>query len=151
MMKHFIKLSGMLLILSIIPQAGLAQEKNDTTALLQKCIELPDLQQFLTMVDNQGANPIVIMQHRILFPAHIAVIIGGERVDFMTKEQVYRLKPGAFFLFEEFRINGNRATVSYLFNYDYTPQASYKIMNVTAVLVREGVSWTFGETKVERR
>ena len=76
-----------------------AQNADDMIVILQKCIDLPELQQYFT--DDSAGSPkqVCILQHGVSFPIDIEVSKFGKTILFMDKTQLSDNGVTSYFLF----------------------------------------------------
>lgn len=87
-----------------------AQTTNDQAAVLQKCMDLPALQQYFPRNSDSGYKELVVMQHGVSFPANISVTHGGDSPLFKSKGQIANDANDAYFYFNSFNVMPNSAS-----------------------------------------
>jgi hypothetical protein len=128
--------------------AGAADDNQ--ALLLQKCLELTELQPYYPKNTDGTYQPLRVLQHGISFPTDLKVSVGNKPVVFVEKAQIAADQVEAYFLFYAFTIGEKSAKVDFVFNYDQT--SSLKKMQVVSLeLQKAGSSWTIVQTKIEGR
>jgi hypothetical protein len=94
-----------------------AQAQNDETLVLQKCIELPALQQYYAL-NTTSANQVNIMQYPVTFSA-IVTSSFSTGVAFLSPAQITIANVEQYFSFRRFNISQNLANASIVFFYNY--------------------------------
>ena len=127
-----------------------AQAPGDITMILQKCIDLPDLQQIYPVNNDGSLKQLNVLQHGVSFPSNTNVSKSGLKVRFVDKNQLAAEEITSYFLFWEFVIDNNSAKVDFIYNFmdtDNTP----KMYRVIIEMQRAGDGWTATSTKTEGR
>lgn len=122
----------------------------DQSMVLQKCIDLPELQQYYPMDADGNFKPIYIMQHSINFPDNLNLDGFSKKIVFMTKDQIYKNNVDAFFQFEKFDILQNSANITFTYFYDLNIKSLIKQI-VPIELLKAGDSWNELTIKLERK
>jgi hypothetical protein len=118
--------------------------------ILQLCLDLPALQPYYPKATDGTYQQVYILQHGISFPSDTEVYKAGKPAVFIEKARLADGKIDAYFLFHEFVITGNGATVEFVFNYDQT--SSRKRLQVVSLdLQKTGNTWTVVHHKIEGR
>lgn len=119
-----------------------AQDQNDVSRILIKCISLPELQKFIP-----SGSPVYVLQHGISFPAGTDVSRSDKEVFFVNKAQLESLSIKSYFLFWEFNIEMNTANIDYVFNYP-GKDGKEAIQRVILRLQKEGQTWNIVNIKI---
>jgi len=126
-----------------------AQSTNDQASVLKKCLDLPAVQQ-LYPTDSKGQpQPVYIMQHAVSFPNDIPVSKFGQKLVFLTKDDMIESNVEAFILFERFEITGNTADVIMLFNRNQGN--GYEASEFQLQLSKNSTSWSVVESNAKMR
>lgn len=125
------------------------QTTADQAAVLQKCIDLPELQQHYPVNTDGTHQEIYIMQHAVNFPGNIEVSKFGKKPVFLDKDSMYNGNAKGFFLFETFKISADIAEVSLLYN--LKTQQGYRAVDVQLELHKEAGNWNVSETNINWR
>jgi hypothetical protein len=93
-----------------------AKPAGDLAILLQKIVDLPELQPYYPLNPDKHFKPLVVMQHGVSFPTRIPVTHHSNPLIFKSKQET-ALEP-AYFLFWRFDIAADKARVefSYIYN-----------------------------------
>lgn len=128
-----------------MPLFMMAQSNDDITRILQKCIDLPELQQNINSFEN-----IYVLQHGVSFPSTTNVTKSGRKVHFINKSQLQTENIQCYFLFWEFKVEANSAHIDFVLKYTDQDNES-KTMNYIVDLVYTGQSWNVTKVKTEER
>lgn len=106
-----------ILQLAFMQKQGLAQETvTDHSQVLQVCIDLAELQQYLSTAET--ADPqLFILNHPVSFAASVTVSKFDQPVVFCSRDDIRSLNPDAFLSFDTFEVGDNEATASYQITY----------------------------------
>lgn len=113
-----------------------AQSPDDQIKVLQKCIDLKELQDYMP---GKSTHPLYVMQHGVSFDKDIKVSKNGKPVVFLSKQEVKSQHPQAYLLFWTFEINEKTARVSFVYNYDQSQ--SPKTVRADLELNKQGSEW----------
>jgi len=127
-----------------------AQTTGDISGVLQKCIDLPDLQQFYPADNNGNLKQLFILQHGVSFPSAITVTIGQNKVKLVDKTQVAEGNISSYFLFWEFTINQNSAKADFVYNFKDSENNS-QVYHVKVQMKNTTGSWEIAELNTDRR
>ena len=116
---------------------GMAQSSDDRAQVLQKCIDLQQLQLYYPRDARGAIKQLKIMQHGISFPENINVSKNGVRPAFLSKKEVSETGMNAYFLFHEFTISETVASVAFIYHYSEADQ-----LVVTLELEKTGSNWS---------
>jgi hypothetical protein len=119
-----------------------AQSQSDLAQVLQKCIDLPELQQYYPLNSDGSIKPLYIMQYPISFSSDQVIEKAGGMVKFMTKSDIAENKVESYFMFRSLNINQNAADVNYnyFYSYNYTSK-QFKMLSVILELQKTGPQW----------
>jgi hypothetical protein len=124
-----------------------AQATGDIAAVLQKCVDLPDIQQFYTK-DGDGNHSIVyVLQHGVSFPVNTDVVKFGEKVRFIEKDQLSSQAVDSYFLFWELTIEADSAKADYIYNYPGSDNLPTTV-HVVLKMQKEGGVWNITNTTI---
>lgn len=134
-----------LMILMLIGFAlhGMAQSARDRAQVLQKCLDLQQLQQHYPRDSRGNVKQLNIMQHGVSFPENINVSKNGVRPVFLSKKQVNATETQAYFLFHDFTISAASATVAFVYHYSTGDQ-----LVVYLDLEKTGSSWSIKKSNI---
>jgi hypothetical protein len=138
----------LIFLLTIASICTFGQNQQDQTQILQKCIDLPLLQQYFPKDSDGNYKAVVILQHGVSFPLNTTISKFGKSIQFMDKSQLSNLGINSFFLFWEFKIELNSAKVNFAYNY-ITTNNQPMIKKVSLVLQKANNLWIVSETKTE--
>ena len=141
-MKRYLLIFAMLL--GVVYSRG--QSATDQAVVLQKCLDLPELQQYYPVAAGGIHQQVYIMQYPYVFPAGIQVSKFGKVVQIVDRSTVVDKQAVAYFLFQTFSIKGNKANVTFDFYYNYNTNKTF--LNSTVVLNKNGDTWTVSDSKL---
>ena len=122
---------------------------NDSALVLQKCLDMPELQQYYTKSSDGTFSQVHVMQYPIVFSPDIAVTKFQLPILLEPREVIYASKADGFFIFKSFQITGNTATVVFDYNYNYTTAPA--ALQVTLSLQKTGTDWSITNTLTHNR
>lgn len=143
-MRKFLILLSLIILITFNMNAQAGQ---DTTNILLKCIELTELQQFYPTGTDGSLKPICIMQYPVSFSPEFELLYKGKKALFLTRPMIYEKNIKAFFLIHAINISGNKATVT--FEFDYYSNNNLNIINTTVVLMKTENTWVISETNID--
>jgi len=103
---------GLLLGLTLLTNGQTIQDKQD---VIQKCIDLDDLQQFYHENEVEGRKPLIIYNDGAV-PTSLTLIKFGQPIQFMTKEELFFYNKLAYLDFDKCEITPTSADI--VFYYD---------------------------------
>ncbi|MEZ0007036.1 hypothetical protein ABH942_002414 [Flavobacterium sp. 28YEA47A] len=139
------KLSLILLMVILCFSHAYAQSPDDQIKVLQKCIDLKELQGYLP---GKSIQPLYVMQHGVSFDKDIKVSKNGKPVVFLSKQEVKSQHLQAYLLFWTFEINEKTARVSFVYNYDQNQ--SPKTVRADLELSKQGSEWTVSSVAINK-
>lgn len=125
-----------------------AQTPGDVTMILQKCIDLHDLQQVYPVNNDGSLKQLNVLQHGVSFPSNTNVSKSGLKVRFVDKNQLAAENIKSYFLFWKFEIIQNSANVDFIYNFLDSENLS-KMTHVIVEMQRTGTEWTVSNSKTE--
>jgi len=123
-----------------------AQSASDQTGILQKCLDLPALQEYFPVNADGSHHQVYIMQYPNVFPEGIQVSKFGKPVQFTDRSVIANNKAAAYFLFHTFLVNGNTANVTFDFYYNYSTNKT--MLQGTIVLKKTDGNWIISDSKL---
>jgi hypothetical protein len=145
------KLSTLILMLTLFVSIKIsAQASGDVTMILQKCIDLPDLQQFYPVNVDGSHSKVYVLQHGVSFPLSTEITRFGKKVQFITKNDLATGEIKSYFLFWEFKVEQNTADIDYVFNYPGSDEHP-GIQHIILTLKKNDGIWNVVSTKIEGR
>ena len=136
---------------SILTNAQTVSNANatETTSVLKLCLELPELQQFYPKQSNGKAYALKIMQHGVSFPSSVVVSHDGISVLYLSKSQINENNENAYFYFNEFFVEANKARADFTFYYDV--QSAEKMQVISLEFQKNSSGWFISNKKIESR
>jgi hypothetical protein len=127
-----------------------AQVPSDVPMVLQKCIDLPAIQQYFP-VDNEGNLKQLRINywHPLLFPVDLLIAKDGKVVQFSPMTVWNEQNGEAFFLFKKLIISQSASTV--IFEYHYENNLSSKVVYVKIELHKVGESWEISDSEITNK
>lgn len=129
-MRNSMKFFAVILLFACFQEVSSAQQLNDQSLVIQKCIDLSELQQYYPL-DNAGLpEQIYVMEYPVKFPADLSVSKSGKQIVFMSREDIIKNQIKAYFIFRSLDITGNlaKANINYFYDFDYSTKHSKMIM-----------------------
>jgi len=145
------KINLTIFLLLLMALSVIGQQTTDQEALLQKCIDLPEIQNLLPADATGQPEAIHIMQHAVSFDENMKVSKFGKNLDFLTKDQVYNQNCKAYFRFDRFEIDNNSALISFDFEYNRNALTDPGLVKITLNLQKNGTEWIITESKFNWR
>jgi hypothetical protein len=122
---------------SLNQRENLSQD-SDKAQVLQKCIDLPDIQQYLAKNSDGSFIPIHIMQYPIAFSNNLNLSKFEESVIFQSRQEISSNNVKSFFIFKVLSIDVDTAQVE--FDY-YNNTKESQIVEITASLQKSVSEW----------
>jgi len=127
-----------------------AQSRQDQSQILQKCIELQELQQYYPLDANGNQKPLIINYwHPVLFPTDLMVMNGGKNVEFREMSAENNKNAEAYFLFKKFEVFPGSSLVK--FDYSYNNADHLKAIEVTLELSKTLDEWEIANIHVSNK
>lgn len=123
---------------------------DDKAAVLQKVVDLQQLQSSYSKNPDGSFQRLVVMQHAVSFPETIAVNHAGQALIFKAKDQIRGEGVNAYFYFHTFNVSGDVAKVEFTYYHDQqsdTPKMEIGIVT----LLKNGTSWTITQSSIESK
>jgi hypothetical protein len=137
----------LIILATLITLCTLGQSRQDQTQILQKCIDLPEIQQYYPVDANKTQLQLFVLQHHpIFYPLDLPVEKFGFPLRFVSPVELSQINPDAFFLFKKFFINPDSASVS--MNYSYRNNGTSKMMEIGLAFKKEGPIWSIKEKTI---
>jgi len=149
-MKNHIRILNLFFLLTLISLSAFGQTEKDSTAVLQKCIELNDLQQYLPLNSDGAVRQLYLLQNnRVSFPAGTNVQVVGKKVKLVDNAQIEAIPDSYFFQFWDFRISQDKATVGFMFNIKDGINTT-EMIRVVAAAEKKGAEWLIIDVKITK-
>lgn len=148
-MKNLLK-SITIFSLFILPGFAMAQSMKDSTAVLQKCIDLPELTQYYPLDDAGNPVQIYVMTYPVSFPNDMDVSKFGESLVFNSRTDINEKKVEAYFAFRHFKVSQETALINlnYFYNYNFTTK-QFKMLSVNVELQKVDNEWSVSNTNLK--
>ena len=118
----------------------LAQSLNDQAQILQKCIDLKDLQNYFPLDTKGDMKQLNIIQYPLSFSSQISLSKAGNNVKFLSMPELSKNKVEAYFMFRSLQINNNVATANFSYFYNCIGD-NFKMLSVIVELEKSGSNW----------
>jgi hypothetical protein len=125
------------------------QTDKDTAAVLQKCIDLKDLQQFLSLNSDGTIRQLYILQERVSFPASTNVQIAGKKIALVDLAELENIADPYYLQFWDFRISQNRANTGFMLM-SKSGINPIELVRVVAEAEKKGTEWAIIDVKVDK-
>lgn len=125
MKKKLLKAMTFSVFLLVFNQICSAQSVNDKSIILQKCLDVAELQGYFPKNADNSFKQVVVLETSVDFSG-VSVSKFNEPVLFEDRDEVYNSNPFAFIVFQSMTITANTADVNYEMTYDRnttTPQS----------------------------
>lgn len=144
-MKKFLLI--FVILLGVVCSRG--QNTNDMTVVLQKCIDLPDLQQYYPLDENGKPDELYINYWApTLFSTDLIVSKNGVNLNFLPMSQMSATIENAFFLFKICEITPSFAMLVFEYTYDFKTQP--KVLEVKLTMQKTNDVWYISDTQISR-
>lgn len=143
-MKNRFKLLLMFLFFVFIQKMGIAQSIDDQAKVLQKCIDLTELQQYFPKNADNSFKQLRILNFPVSFPVSVKAVKFDQPVLFQTREEVVSDNPDLLFTFSKFSVADNAASVVYNLNCNRN-SATPSMVEVTVSLAKSADNWSITE------
>lgn len=135
-MKNF----TLIILLVLVSTCIFAQNRQDQAQILQKCIELPQLQQYYPLDADGSQKPLIINYwHPVLFPTDLTIMNGGKNVEFRLMSMESSKNEEAYFLFYKFEVSESSSSAKFDFSYNNVNHR--KVLEVMLDLSKTGDAW----------
>ncbi len=125
MKKKLLKAMTFTVFLLVFNQICSAQSVTDKSIILQKCLDVTELQGYYPKNADNSFKQVVVLETSIDFTG-VSVSKFNEPVLFEDRDEVYNSNPFAFIVFQSMIITANTADLNYEMTYDRnttTPQS----------------------------
>lgn len=134
------------LLFLLLSAVILTDVRDDEAQILQKCVDLPQLQDYYPLDVNGDTKQLNVLQHGVSFPENINVSANGKNLSFLSKKQISPTDAVAYFLFHEFEVSENSARVEFVYQYNQVP-----LVVVNLKLSKTGDTWSITKSQIEKR
>ena len=143
-MKKLFLLLGLSLLFST---QLIAQSRNDQALILQKCIDLPELQSDL-MKDSEGNIQQLYINYwnPLLFPLNLGITKGGKNIVYKPMYSDSDKAGVPFILFRTFLITGEVAKVD--FEYHFVTNNSSQLLKIHLDFIKNDNDWDITKTSL---
>jgi len=117
-MKNLFKIISIVLFLVCIQEISVAQVLDDQSLVVQKCIDLPELQQYYPQNMDNSYKQLRILNFPVSFPENLNVSKFGQSVLLKTRAEILTDNPDAFIAFSTFSITETTASVVFEISYN---------------------------------
>jgi hypothetical protein len=148
-MKTLYKLLLIIFVFCLISFKMTGQTDKDTAAVLQKCIDLKDLQQFLPLNSDGTIRQLYILQERVSFPASTNVQIAGKKIALVDLAELENIADPYYLQFWDFRISQNRANTGFMLM-SKSGINPIELVRVVAEAEKKGTEWAIIDVKVDK-
>lgn len=139
----------LIFVITLTGICSFGQSRQDQTQILQKCIDLPEIQNLFPTDAHGDPQSLRIMQHTVSFSTEMQITKFGMPVLLLTKDQIYQSSSKAFFRFDSFQVNENQANVAFDFHYNRDQQVPGRV-RVKLLLQKANDQWTIINETQER-
>ncbi len=148
-MKILLKFITVAIFLVFLQEIGMAQSLDDQSKVLQKCVDLTELQPYFPLDNTGNPGQVYVMQYAVSFPVGMNVSKAGKPVLFSTRDEILQNKIASYFIFRSFDISGNvaKTSFSYFYSFDYATN-QFKMVIVTLELNKVNLDWSVTNIKI---
>lgn len=125
-----------------------SQPQSDLTAIVQKCVDLPELQPHFPANPNGSMKAVHVMQRDVSLPPDLGVTKFGQPLIVMHRGQIHGNLIDTYLMFHKLEISGNQANV--IFGFTYGSLDSPKSMTVTLTMHKNGEKWSITNSIIEQ-
>jgi hypothetical protein len=139
------------LIVGLIVNAAFsvsAHTQTDFSKIIQKCVDLPELQAYYSAANGFPPQQLYILYHGLEFPSDMTVTKFGKPVLLISKQGLQEYSPDVWMIFRELNLVGNKCNVDFRMYYKYTTEQETLIV-VNLELEKNGSVWTVKKIKTE--
>ncbi|HBB92397.1 MAG: hypothetical protein A2X22_10250 [Bacteroidetes bacterium GWF2_49_14] len=123
-----------------------AQSPGEIAPILQKCMDIPDLQKYYPPSVNDKKSPIYIVQYPVAFPEGIVLTKNGSEVKFITISQLAENPVQEYFMFRS--LNSGPDSTTAVINYFYDCNSAlkqFKMLTINVDLEKAGKRWNVSQ------
>jgi hypothetical protein len=145
------KLFTLILLISFGLISGIeAQTPEDISKIVQKCIDLPALQNYLEL-DNLGNLKQLRINYwqPLLFPIDLPLVKEGKKVQFVPMSVQADKNGEAYLLFKRFITTS--LTSNIVFDYHYGNNPNPETIEVRLEIKKEGDSWEISDSEISNK
>jgi hypothetical protein len=140
----------LIILLVLTTNCIFAQSRQDQAQILQKCIELQELQQYYPLDAKGNQKPLIINYwHPVLFPTDLTLLNDGKNVEFREMSLESDKNAEAYFLFKKFVVLQSSSVVKFDFSYDNFNLP--KLLEVMLDLAKVGDAWEISGIQVSNK
>jgi hypothetical protein len=149
-MENLVKRLIIYSLLFILPGFAMAQSLTDKAEVLQKCIDLPELQAYYPLDDAGTPVQIYVMQYPVSFESEFELVKFGQSVLFMDRSEINEDEIEAYFMFRSFDLTQNTAKVNlnYFYNYNYGTK-QFNMVSVIIELQKSDTLWSVSDINLK--
>lgn len=134
-MKKIFKGQWILIIilsfLMLVNVKGYSQLQDDQAAIIQKCVDLPSVNQYLLKNSDSTYKDLHIMNFPFSFEEGISSIKFSLPIYFNSRSEIQNIKPDMFWAFKKFSITNTEASIIFEINYNrLSNSANFLFVNV---------------------
>lgn len=126
-----------------------ASEQTETEAIIQKCIDMPEFQEFFPRDHNGNFIPVHIMQYPMRFEQGLAIKKFGAPPVLMSREEIYDNNVDAYFLFEKVENSGREGWARFTFYHDFSSENKHG-MHLYVELLKENDKWVIQQSEIQK-
>jgi len=121
---------------------------SDQTAILQKCIDLPELQKYCYQTEGSFQEPVVLLEEFPQpFPKNSEVTKFGQKLNYISSSELDEMLPTNYFQFLFSEILETQAEVSFAFYHNVN--GIYKKIEIDLTFLKEKDNWLISEKKIK--
>lgn len=122
--------------------------KNELTEVIQKCIDLPELQKYYPSDSDGSLKQLNILKYPLLIPSELALTKGGKPVNFIPQSTIAGVNVQAYSRYRAIENTGNTLKVN--FNYFYKDGSqSEKTLFILIEFQKSGSNWNIINSSIK--
>lgn len=119
-----------------------AQISNDQAKVIQKCIDLPELQQYYPHETDGTMKQIYIVQYPVSFSSDLALTKAGKKILFIKSPDQFETPVESYFRYRSINIDQNSASVVLNYYFNYNPSTKqYQNLTIDMTLQKTNMEW----------
>lgn len=148
MKKNLFRAITISLFLLVFNQICGAQTVDDKSVVLQKCLDVPELQAYLPKNVNNTFKQVIILQSQEELSSNLNVSKFNQPVLFKSRADIFNEDPSAFLTIQKFAVTIEGGEVVYELSYNRNSE-SPKSINFTVLLEKKDNSWIIKNTTIK--
>lgn len=133
----------LIILFAVASICSFGQTTEDQTQILQKCIDLSELQQLY-----QPNEQVYVLQHHpVFYPSGLPVKKFNKELKHLSPTELLELSPNGYLLFKKFEVKVDVSQV--LYEYNYKAGGNLKTLAIELNFKKEGESWNISQKNIK--